>query len=177
MATIMDSYSESNQDSYLNISGTSRSAQTFTANGEKVVSAKFYLQNTTGATGNIIARLYAMSGNFGTTGIPTGSALATSDNFNVSTITSSFALKTFTFSGANQYVTTNGVNYCISIETSGSLNTLRLGRDMTSPTAAGNMATGASTWAPITGQDFIFYVYGEPNAVSPGATLLMLLAK
>lgn len=107
----VDSYSEANRDSEWSIFGAASSAvsQSFTATGVTLDSAKFYLRKSVGSpTGNATAILYAHSGTFGTNSVPTGSALATSDPFDVSTLTSSFQLATFNFTGVNRYALVNG---------------------------------------------------------------------
>jgi hypothetical protein len=163
--SLIDSYSETNQSSTGNLSSANAlaRAQSFTAVGGKLDSAKFYLKKTLGSpTGNATAKLYAHSGTLGVDGIPTGAALATSDNFDVSTLSSSFALTTLTFTGANKVSLTSGTNYFISFEYSGGdgSNRVGTGEDNTSPTHAGNLASFISgSWSVIAGSDLCFYVY------------------
>ena len=58
--------------------------QSFTGNGLILNSAEFYLKKKGSPTGNAVVKIYAHSGTYGTSSVPTGSALATSDNFDVS---------------------------------------------------------------------------------------------
>lgn len=164
---ILDSYSESNWDSDLNVADATIAGQAQSFHGASVVlySAKFYLTKRGSPTGNIVAKLYAHSGTFGTSSIPTGSALATSDNIDVSTIPTSIALVEFLFTGANQYVMSAGVDYVIAVEYSdgsNGVNDVLVGRDVSSPTHAGNNSRLQSgTWNAFSTSDTIFYVYNQ----------------
>jgi len=158
----IDSYSETNQSSETASLGTidTGEGQSFTGNGSVLGSAKWYLRKTTSATGNAVAKIYAHTGTFGSGGTPTGAALAVSGNFDVSTLTSSLQLITFTFSGANQIVLANGTHYFLTIEYGGSGFPIIVGKDTTSPTATGNGAfLSGGTWSSAT-EDNCFYVVG-----------------
>jgi hypothetical protein len=164
---LMDSYSEANQslDISLNVP-TSRIgiSQSFTGNGGTLASCNFYLKKTNTPTGNAVAKIYAMSGTFGSDdNIPTGAALATSDNFDVSTLTTSYALVQLTFSGGNQITLTNGTKYVITFEyTATSTHSVQVGGDNTSPSHGGNSAyLVGSTWTAQAGVDTCFYVYSD----------------
>ncbi len=169
------SYSETNQDQENILQGAggdfTGSGQSFTSLGGALTSAKFYIRKNNSPTGNAVAKLYAHTGTYGVSSLPTGTALATSDNFDVSTLTSSLALTTLTFSGANQYAMTNGTNYVITFEFSGGSigNDVRLGRDATSPTPSGNASFLQGTWQLNASDDLIFSVI---STVSSGPTLL-----
>lgn len=162
--TLVDSYSESNQSNQQDLSsGNDRgAAQAFTVGiGAALGTCKFFLKKTSSPTGNAVATLYDMSGTFGFDAIPSGEALATSDNFDVSALTTSFALITFTFSGANQYVMSNEINYCIAIEFSGGDggNNVNVGSDSSAPSHPGNASTKPlSEWFPSS-SSLCFYVY------------------
>ena len=161
MATIIDSYSESNQDSTLGGVGytKSRVGQSFIGDGTILNSVKFYLKKNSGSpTGNATAKLYAHSGTYGTSSAPTGSALDTSTTFDVSTLSTSYALITFTFSGG--YTLTNSTKYFIEFDYSsgGPTNNVGAGYDSSSPSHGGNMWDDNS--GSNSGTDLIFYVYG-----------------
>lgn len=169
---LIDSYSESNYDSDGTLSsdsGSSGKGQSFAGVAGKIISAKFYLYKVGTPTGNAVAKLYAISGTHGSTAVPSGSALATSDNLDVSTLGTSMALATFNFTGANQYTMSAGTNYIIAIEYSGSggTNNIRVGLDVSSPSHAGNYcsATNAMVWSASSTIDTIFYVYIESGVV------------
>lgn len=163
-ATLDDNYSETNQDSSttLNSGGVVAVGQSFTGNGGQVSRAKFYLKKTGSPTGNATAKIYTHSGTFGTSSIPTGTALATSDNFDVSTLTTSFALTGLKFTGSNTITLTNTTKYVVSIEYSGgdASNNIQVGYDGSSPTHGGNYSSETgTTWTAQSGRDTCFYVY------------------
>ncbi len=162
--SVVDSYSESNYSGggYSVYSGLPEYAQSFTGNGNTLDSAKFYLKKVGSPTGNVYAKIYAHTGTFGSGGTPTGSALAVSDAVDVSTIGTSNALQTFSFSGANRITLANGTHYCVVISYSGGtagVDFIIAGYDSTSPTHAGNAAYYDTSWH-ATSPDICFYVYG-----------------
>lgn len=165
---IEDSYSEtnSNAESRLNNSTTAE-GQTFTASfSAPLIQAAFYLDKFGSPTGTMTAALYAMTGTFGSTGIPTGSALATSDPIDTSSLPASNhpTLIRFTFSGANQYSLVSGTNYCILVSyTAGNAsNGVEVWCNATSPTHPGNsFFFGAGSYSPNSSVDNIFYVYAS----------------
>ena len=68
-------------------------------------------------TGTIVARLYNATGLYGTTSKPTGSAIAVSSTtITPSTLSTTNALYTFDFTGANRVRLTPGNVYIISVE-------------------------------------------------------------
>jgi hypothetical protein len=175
MATVIDSYDTSNQDNYAYLYAGSQigGGQCFTGNGYKITSAKFYMKKGGSPTGTGVVKIYNMTGTFGTSGKPTGSALATSSTIDVSTITTSFALYEFTFTGVNQITLTNGTYYCVEFSYDGgdASNRLWLGYDSSSPTHAGNRFRSYSgSWDTQSGHDVIFYVYGDPATIGPFPT-------
>lgn len=170
MSQIIDSYSESNQSSGVPLySGSWTSfGQSFTGAGGALASAVFYFRKFGSPTGNIIVKVYSHSGTFGTNGVP-NALLATSDNVDVSTLSPSptYALQTFTFSGAEQITLVAATKYFAVVEYTGGdgSNYPVPGYDGSSPTHAGNSAfypdTGA--WLADATIDAIFYVYDNTN--------------
>src|SRR4051812_22557725 len=122
MATVIDFYSESNKSAANqrdSVDGIGM-GQSFTGNGTIVGTAQWYCKRINSPTGNCFAKIYAITGTFGTNSKPTGAAIATSDAVDVSTIGSViFTLVTFTFSGGNQVTLTNGVHYALTFEYTG----------------------------------------------------------
>jgi len=114
----------------------------------KLTSAKFYLKNATAVTGTCYFVLYAHSGTYGTSSVPTGSVLATSAGLDVSTLNSTFALKELTFSGANQYDLVANTAYCIGVTFTGGDGDhyIQVGIDTTNPSHEGNRASYISSW-------------------------------
>lgn len=171
MATIVDSYSESNRNT--DTAGPNR-GQSFTGDGGVLNSAKFYLYKAGSPTGNSRAKIYAHSGTFGTSSIPTGSALATSDDIDISTFSTSQQLVTFTFSGANKITLDNGTKYIVVIEidyTPSDPNYIWIGLDTSSPSHNGNYSFFSSgTWTPDSSIDMCFYVYKDDATTTSTTT-------
>lgn len=168
MAVLIDSYSESNQNSYfyLNTSGYSQIGQSFTGNGILLTSCEFYLSESDVLSGTAVARVYAHSGTFGVDSVPTGAPLATSAPFDISTLTGSFQLIPFTF--PENILLENGTKYVLAIECVESLtaNYILVGSDDDAPTHGGNASlydAFSETWSSDPA-DVCFYIYGEfPN--------------
>ncbi len=179
MATLIDSYSETNQsaDYHIDSAETLKCGQVFHGVTDKLGSAKFYLKKSGSPTGNAVFTLYAVTGIFGLTAVPTGSALGTSATFDVSTLTTSYQLINLTFSGAQQYNMSSGTDYWIGIEYSGgdASNRVDLGHDNTAPTHPGDLAilySDLNYYAYASGVDACcFYVY-TADAVSAGGGIL-----
>lgn len=164
MSSIVDSYSESNSSTTVQVNATQHRGQGFTGNGGTLDIVRFYFSGPFGLTGTANAIIYAHSGTFGSTGVPTGSALATSDNFDATAIANTAAsLRTFTFSGANRITLTNGTKYFVVLNGAGiSASFIPLGADSSSPTHAGNMASDTTgSWSALSSFDACFYVYGD----------------
>ena len=169
MATLVDNYSESNYGSYiaLYIGAKIASGQSFTAsNSGNLTSCKFYLRKYGSPTGNAYAKLYSHSGTYGSTGTP-NTLLATSGSFDVSTLTTSYALIIFTFSGSEQYCLTKNDKYFIVVESNlgNGSNHVRFASDSSSPSHSGNLAFYDTSW-DYSGVDGIFYVYSEVTNVN-----------
>lgn len=178
--TEIDKYAESNSSASLSSYAgyiALYQGQSFTnTNSITLSSCKAYLTKTGSPTGSIYAYIYAHTGTYGSTGVPTGSALATSDAVDVSTLTGSQALYTFTFSGANKITLTASTYYCLVIAYNGgnSSNLINVFRDNSSSTHSGNWyySGNASSWTAAN-QDMIFYVYGESGTPAASPTPFM----
>lgn len=163
---LMETYALVNGDQNIRLSSADNQgiAQSFTGNGAKITRCVVNMRAFGTITGNIVAKIYAISGTSGTDSVPTGSALATSDTIDVTTIASGVNQNyTFNFSGANQFQTVNGTNYSLSIEYSGgdASNNVGVVVDASSPTDDGNNSTlVSSVWSAITTQDLCFELYG-----------------
>jgi hypothetical protein len=169
---VCDSYSESNRSFDQILTGTEFAGgrpnwgQSFTGNGAVLDKATFYLKKVGSPTGNATAIIYAHSGTFGTSSVGTGSALATSATLDVSTLTTSYALKDFTFSGGNKITLTNGTNYVVVVNYAGGdgfSNYVHVGVDNSSSSHGGNQVerTGAGVWTANSSNDACFYVYTD----------------
>jgi hypothetical protein len=189
MTDLIDSYSESNKDLNLSISKVHPSNNTYYSSigqsftmvsaNHKITSAKFYLVRMGTLTGFVLnAVLYAHSGVFGTSSVPTGAALATSDNYDAQSIGSgSYSLITFVFSGANQYTMLANTYYVIQLQaTSGAWDPthyINIGMDNSSPTHPGNGSSYKSPGWFTTPRDICFYVYGDAVAAPAAGGILV----
>ncbi len=168
MATLIHSYSESNADYNSPIYSSAANiqcGQSFSnPNSITLDSCKFYLNKEGSPPGNIVAKLYAHTGTFGSTGVPTGSALATSDAVSASSLGTSSSLITFSFSGANRITLDASTNYVILLEySSGNASNLVNVRICTGThTDAGNRvySSNGTSWT-YNEYDCAFYIYGE----------------
>lgn len=117
--TLINSYSSSNKNGADGIEGVTNDAygQSFLNQTTCTLgSCSFYINSLYNETlsGYAYAKVYAHSGTFGTSSVPTGAALAISDAFDVSVLTSNtFSDRTFTFTGSNQITLTAGMKYCV----------------------------------------------------------------
>lgn len=165
----VDSYNGS-ASAVLSIStgGGQAGGQTFTGNGGMLGTAKWKLnQVNASASPSLVlaAKVYAHSGTWGNSGVPTGAALATSDGVNATTLSASYDWVTFSFSGANQVVLTNGTHYVVTLEiSSGSpdpTTTINLGVESFNAHAGNHCYIwpyGSTTWVAYAPYDTPFFV-------------------
>ena len=161
--TLDDSYPTSNRDgTALLCTNFPMSAQSFTSGGGVLDSVSLYLATVGSPTGNLTATIYAHTGTYGTSSLPTGSVLATSVNFDVSTLgtNSAWTAVNISFSGANRINLTAGY-YVVVANYAGqcATNTVGAGKDTSSPTHSGNYSYYDTAWNAYPAHDLIFYVY------------------
>lgn len=185
MATLLESYSESNYESVVAIgavhpteaAANSACGQVFTcpAGGPYILtSAKLYLAKGGSPNATYKFAIYATSGTTGTDAVPTGSELGSTATANASALGTSPALKELAFS--NPVTIYSGASYWIGLvvtaaTTIDASNKILVGRDSTSPSHAGNLARYVSgAWLAVSTLDTCFYIYG--NKSSGGAFLL-----
>jgi len=160
-AVTEDTYNESNQDG-LNAIGDTVDAvgQTFVGANGVSSSCYFYLKKTGSPTGTAVAKIYSVTGTPGSGATP-NALLATSQTIDVSTLTGSYVLRKFEFTGAaNQITLVTSTDYFIVIEyTAGSAgNVVDVGVDTTSIEASTNLATFAGTWTADNTREACYYV-------------------
>lgn len=131
-----DVYSSTNQsaDMYMNSVYTGGGQATHIDGNIK--SVQFYIKKYGSPTGNAVAKIYAVDHTVGTDSHPTGSALATSGNFDVSTLTTSYQWITFTFSST--YVGTGDLAIVMEYSGGDGDNYVNIGVDTSTPTHSGN---------------------------------------
>ena len=139
-------------------------AQSFSngANATHLVRAYFDVKTVGSPTGNATAKLYTISGTHGSTAVPTGAALATSETVDVSKIGTSYEQVEFGFS--TTYEMTASTNYIISIEyTAGdATNYIDVSGNSTG-THAGNRSQLNGTWVASSGSDIAFEIQTSPD--------------
>jgi hypothetical protein len=138
-------------------------AQSFTGAGFDLISCKFVLSKLGTPTGNCYAKLYAHSGTYGTSSVPTGSALATSDAFDVSTLSSTPTWHELSFS--TPYTLVDGTKYCIVAEFTGgnNINYIYV-RYKNSDVHEGNFSrrvTSGGSWSSQSSWDVAFMAFAE----------------
>lgn len=116
------SFGYSGGDGRLAIGSTSTAVgQSFTSRGGSLRTARFMITKSGSPTGNVYVKIYAHTGTFGSTSLPTGSAIATSLPINVTTLSTTATWVTFNFSSGSLV---NGTKYVLSLEYTGTGGTL-----------------------------------------------------
>jgi len=168
---VIDSYSETLYDGLYTFddgSSSSRPYQTFTGNGYTLTDIDVYIAVSSTDPGtydeDVWFEIYAHSGTFGSTGVPTGTVLATSQVRNSTTLSDELILENFTFSGANQITLEDGVNYCLVGKggvRAGAFDSTYWGRDSSSPSHPGNAGFNDTPGTKYqAGTDLCFYING-----------------
>lgn len=160
---LVDSYAIS--DGNINMDGERGVGQSFPGNGGVLSYASFELSKLGTPTGDVTAVLYAHSGTYGTSSVPTGAALATSAAIDASTLTATPTDYLFDFS-EQPYTLASGTNYVIALlHASGdATDNVRPRRDDTTTSHGGNYSEyNGTTWSVDATRDLVFAVYtGHP---------------
>ena len=143
---------------------TTAQGQSF-ANGAKaayLTRTFFKLKKTGSPTGNLTCKLYAHTGTFGSSGSPTGSALANSVTYDVSKLTTSYQVVELGFD--TQYEMAASTNYYIAVDYSGGdvSNYVQV-EGAASGTHAGNRASYAGSWTAQAASDLYFDAHTSPK--------------
>lgn len=120
--------------------------------------------------GNLVARLRAHTGPYGSGGYPTGSDIAVSDNVAVSGVSTSDSNVTFNFTGSNRVLLTNGTPYVLIVDAGGltghdSSNRILFKIDNNSNHNGNFSIEYSGSWTAVTGgsdtyNDYLFSIYG-----------------
>jgi hypothetical protein len=130
----------------------------FTGVAEKLNSVIVSLYKAVSPTGNAVVKLYAHSGTYGSSSVPTGTALATSNTFDVSALTSGQTLVKFTFS--SPYTLSASTYYVIVLEYTNGDATNYIGIMDNSTALGGNGSYYNGSWSSES-DDYYFYLIGE----------------
>lgn len=172
---LVDSYGESYYSTSMVVvlGGITQRGQSFTGDGGTLDKIKFYLSKYGSPTGSAYARIYSHSGTYGTSSIPTSlggtpptyNLLATSDAFDVSTLSSTeMQLKEFTFSGDQKITLEDGTYYVLAISYTGgdTSNRIYIGADNSTLSHSGNYSSyNGWSWSYNSSYDIVFYVYKD----------------
>lgn len=176
MAVLIDSYSESNQSYSVALSSVNRrNGQSFAVTTSGILNKAILPLATVGSpTGNIYVMIYAHSGTYGSSSVPTGSPLATSDVVDVSTLSEfpTFESVEFIFSGVEKISLSENTKYCLVLYFPSGTDTKRVhhGADNSTPSHGGNYfysANNGTSWTSYADYDLCFYVYGVENLETP----------
>jgi hypothetical protein len=162
-STTEDSNSETGTNYQVGNGTITRQAQSF-SNGvvaQNLTRVHARLKKVGAPTGNLTATVYAHSGTFGTSSVGTGAAIATSVNFDVSKLTTSYLEYEIAFT--TQLTMAASTNYIISFDYSvGDVsNYVHVEGDSTG-THAGNKAEFAGSWTAAAAEDLWFQCYACP---------------
>ncbi len=165
---LADSYSEGYTDAIVAVNANfPQVGQSFTAIAGTLDSATFHLSRTDTSTGSAYALLYAHSGTFGVSSVPSGPPLATSSAVDVTSIAFPGGQQLITFHFDNTVLLTAGEKYVIVVQYSGNVaDPLWCGVDISAATHPGNfLYIEAGTWWPVSTYEAPFYVYVTPPVV------------
>lgn len=164
--SILDSYSETNQDAGLNLHSATvtRCGQSFTPFlSGNLTSVQFYLLKSGSPTGNITASLYNTTPTLSSANIPVGLTLAVSNPLDASTLTGSYQWVTFSFVASPFLIA--GMNYIVCVNYSGGdvSNYITVGYD-SSGNHLGTQSRYQASWTAFN-VDTCFVVEGNENYI------------
>ncbi len=138
--------------------------QAFAASTESMSGVAFCLWKAGSPTGTAVAKLYACSGTPGSTGVPTGAALATSYQFDVSQLNVYSTWYPFNF--ITPYSGSAG-NYCVTIEYSGGSGSNYIYvNDNTASHSGNEFYNNSGSNVANSSRDLCFKLYGYTTAIS-----------
>ena len=175
-----DSNAETGNDFIVGNGTSTGQAQAFAVGGNatRLVRARFKLKKVLAPTGALTFVLYAHSGTFGVSSIPTGAALATSEEFEVADLTTAYQEIELRFIGDQSVEMTASTSYVIAVEYTGgdASNYVDVEGDTTGTHAGNQSDEAAATWTPAAAEDLWFEVYssstlqGRPGELHRGPT-------
>jgi len=136
-------------------------AQSFKGNGEDLKSIIVTMRRTNSVSGTMVLKLYDHSGTFGTSSVPTGSALATSSLSVSASSLSTGAWQSEEFVFSTPYTLEMGKPYVFTIECSDISGAGTIGIQQSASTSlSGNCAqsTNLSTWTNTSVSDLTYFI-------------------
>jgi hypothetical protein len=152
-------------------------SQSFTGTGIPLTRAMFWGYRSGTPSGTLQCDIYAHSGTYGTSSVPTGSSLATSTTTYVAAdiTTSAGAHQEIPFRFDGTFTPANGTQYCVVLTgfTGTISNFLAIATDDSSPSHGGNPATEypATTWTADATEDICFCMSGAYTIDEPAITI------
>jgi len=164
-STLEDSNAETGNDFQVGNATIIGQAQSF-SNGvvaQNLTRVRVRMKKFGSPTGNLVAKVYAHSGTFGTSSIPTGPVLATSVNFDIAQLTTAYLEYEIVF--LTQLLMEASTNYTISFERAvidGS-NYVHIEGDTTGTHAGNSSSLVGATWTAAAAEDLWFQVFASPK--------------
>ncbi len=148
----------------------------FTGIGGKITVAKLKFAKSSSFAGTLQVKIFAHTGTYGTSSLPTGDALDTSTRvLDMSEVPIATTVQMFSFPFAGDLVLEKGVHYCLLGElTSTEVNTSTRILYIIASTNLGHngnsfaYSTASSQWALASDADVWFNVSGKPEPLSIG---------
>ena len=133
------------------------------ANDMVLTRVRFDLKATGSPTGNMVAKLYAHSGTYGTSSVPTGAALATSEVIPASRLrTAAYDEIEFVFNGDQQIVLSAATNYVIALVYSAGDGSNYINVAATEATShGGNRSDYIAGWTADATDDLLFQLFSS----------------
>lgn len=161
--TLVDSNDAGSSGKSLN-DVTSAVSQSFTGTAGRLSMVRVRMVKVGSATGNAVAKLYAHSGTYGTSSVPTGAALAESEAVDVSGIGGSYEDVEFDF--GDRYLLSASTYYCIVIEYNDGTSSDYVNIQYDSSGAhGGNQAAYTTSWSAESTNDLRFLLYRDGEVV------------
>ena len=159
---LADYYHSINHDSQVELGGSfynslGQTIRTDSLNRGTLTKATFYLRKVLSPTGTAIAELYEVDENEYTS-LPTGSAVATSGTFDVSTLTTSFAEIDFTFTDNYEFIPNKFYAIVVTYTGGDGTNYVEVGTDI-SGSHNGQFVRETGGWSSDATRDCVFYYY------------------
>ncbi len=124
-------------------------------------------------SGSFTVKIYALTGTYGSSAVPTGSVLATSDTVNVSSLSGTYGSYTINFSGANQITMTAGQRYAFAIDYTNTTWPNALLTHVKTPSFyGGNAVYYSAGWNSLSGYDTVFDIQGDLITSNVNASIL-----
>lgn len=163
MTILIDSATVASPSDF-NCDSTQLMGQTFQVQNSCTLNSLIIDMKTNGTpSGSFQFLIYAITGTYGSTSVPTGSILATSNTVLVSSLTATYATYTTYFTGVNAVAMTAGQQYAIvcNYNTTAYPNAIFF-KNKTPSFHPGNMAYfAASAWNALGTYDIIFDLEGS----------------